>query len=102
MRSWQLIVGALLLGGLFHGCLPFAFGFGLSDWPDFYGTDLLAVLPIVLFPWLVGGMFFVIRSIGGGASYKANIGYWLASIAIVSLLVPFYYLVGIYLGPKRG
>jgi hypothetical protein len=102
MRSWTLNVGALLLCGLFYAGLPFVFGFGRSDWHTFYGTDLLAVLPVVLFPGLAAGTFFGVRSIAGGSSRDVYIGYLLVSIVIVSLLVPLYYLFGMYLGPKRG
>jgi hypothetical protein len=99
---WKLVFGMLLLCVIFYACLPFAFGFDMSDWREFYGTDLLAVLPIILFPWLVAGIFFGIRSMTGGSSHKAYIVYFIISILIVSLLMPLYYVFGMYFGPKRG
>jgi len=103
MRARKTIfLGVLLLCGLFYAFLPFFFGFGLSDWHEFYGADLLAVLPAILFPWLVAGTFFGIRSIAGGSSYNAYIAYFILSVLIVSLIIPFYYFFGIYYGPKRG
>jgi hypothetical protein len=102
MRTRKSIFGALLLCVAFYACLPFFFGFELHDWREFYGTDLLAVLPVILFPWLVAGTFFGIRSIAGGSSRDAYIGYLIVSILIVLFLIPFYYFFGIYLGPKRG
>ena len=102
MRMWKILFSLLLLCVLFYACLPFFFGFGLSDWSEFYGTDLLAVLPVILFPWLVGGTFFSIRSMAGGSSHKSYIIYFISSVLIISLLIPFYYFFGIYFGPKRG
>ena len=101
MRTWKILLGLLFLCGVFYGGLPFLFGFGQDDWGDFYGTDLFVVLPVILFPWLVAGIFFFIRTTAGGSSRSAYAKYLFWSVLIVLLIVPFYYFFGVYFGPKR-